>query len=218
MELNYYNLKNRQREVRDAFSPALALRTHRALSWLERAEREEGDHDARFIFLWIAFNAAYANEIGDRKTFSERKVLLNFLKRLEALDRERLLYQAVWDQFTGPIRLLIDNRFVFQPFWDHFRGQAGAEDWEQRFSHSRRQAHRALGRQDTLKILAVVFDRLYVLRNQLIHGGATWGGAVNRQQIRDGAAILGALVPIVIHLMLEAPYQLWGEPSYPVVE
>jgi hypothetical protein len=50
-----------------------------------------------------------------------------------------------------------------------------------------------------------------------VRGAATFNGAVHRQQSRDGAAIPGTRVPIVIHLMLEAA-QVWGEPSYPVVE
>ena len=44
-------------------SNRLGLRVHRALSWLQRAELCEHDEDARFIFLWIALNAAYADEI-----------------------------------------------------------------------------------------------------------------------------------------------------------
>jgi len=34
------------------------LRVHRSISWVDRAEAELDDHDARFLFLWIAFNAA----------------------------------------------------------------------------------------------------------------------------------------------------------------
>ena len=33
-------LKARQRAIRDSFGSSLSLRTHRALSWLERAEQE----------------------------------------------------------------------------------------------------------------------------------------------------------------------------------
>ena len=51
-----------------------------------------------------------------------------------------------------------------------------------------------------------------------MRGAATFNGAVHRQQSRDGAAIPGTRMPIVIHLMLEAADQVWGEPSYPVVE
>lgn len=58
---------------------------------------------------------------------------------------------------------------------------------------------------------------LYALRNQLIHGGATWQGSVNREQIRDGAAILGELTPCVIHLLIENPEGDRGDPRYPVV-
>ena len=122
MELSHQHLKARQREIRDDFPAPLALRTHRALSWLQRAEQEDQDADARFIFLWIAFNAAYANEIHDRTQFSERRILLNFLHRLIDVDSEKLLYKAVWDEFPKSIRLLIDNRYVFQPFWNHQNG------------------------------------------------------------------------------------------------
>jgi hypothetical protein len=31
----------------------------------------------------------------------------------------------------------------------------------------------ALGRQDTVTVLSIVLSRIYVLRNQLVHGGAT---------------------------------------------
>lgn len=68
------------------------------------------------------------------------------------------------------------------------------------------------------KLFAATFERLYVLRNQVMHGGATWHSSVNRDQIRDGVNILGDVVPIIIHLMMENPRQLWGDPVYPVVE
>jgi hypothetical protein len=62
MGIDYNTLKNRQRQERDNYPDNLGLRVHRALSWLNRAE-QEGDPDSRFIFLWIAFNAAYATAI-----------------------------------------------------------------------------------------------------------------------------------------------------------
>ncbi|MFU8897213.1 MAG: hypothetical protein ACNA8J_12610 [Gammaproteobacteria bacterium] len=211
-------LKDRQRELRDQFSPALALRTHRALSWLDRAEREPEDHDARFLFLWISFNAAYANEITDRREFSERRQLVHFMNRLVDADHEKLLYQMIWRRYSQSIRTLIDNRHVFQPFWDHVRGDLTDAEWREAFRKSKSAAHRALGRQNTKKVFGVTFDRLYTLRNQLMHGGSTWNSSVNRAQVTDGARILGDIVPIIIHLMMENPRQLWGEPCYPVVE
>ncbi len=58
VQLDFKHLRKRHRELWDYLPEALSLRTHRALSWLQRAEQETEDDDARFIFLWIAFNAA----------------------------------------------------------------------------------------------------------------------------------------------------------------
>lgn len=60
--------------------------------------------------------------------------------------------------------------------------------------------------------------RLYTLRNQLMHGGATWNGSVNRSQVRDGRAILDSVLPVILALMMRKPERFQGEPFYPVVE
>ena len=217
-KLDHATLKARHRAERDGYDPALALRTHRALSWLKRAESESRDPDARFIFLWIAFNAAYANEIRDRRTFSERGLLQRFLNRLVEADTDRLLYHMLWEQFPGPIRLLIDNQYVFQPYWEWRNGRIGEAQWQELFTRSKTMAHRALGRSNTRRVLGIVLERLYTLRNQLIHGGATWNGKVNRRQVKDGVTIMDRLVPTVIHLMLDHGTQGWGAACYPVLE
>ena len=75
----------------------------------------------------------------------------------------------------------------------------------------------ALLAQRTDVVLEIVFDRLYVLRNQLVHGGATWNSQVNRAQVRDGANILGELLPVIVDLMLDHPDSDFGEILYPVL-
>lgn len=208
-------LKARHRVIRDAQPEALRLRIHRALSWLARAERETTDHDARFIFLWIAFNAAYASEFGFEQR--EREQTHGFIAQLLRLDGGHRLHAALFDQFTGPIRTLIDNKFVFEPFWRALREHDGSGAWEASFAKAKRLALDAAMANDTATLLSIVLDRLYVLRNQLIHGGATWGGGTNRAQLRDGTAILGTLVPLVIELMLAGGDEDWGGAAFPVV-
>lgn len=217
-KLNHQYLKSKQRELRDGFPEGLGLRVHRSLSWLERAELASSDLDAQFIFLWIAFNAAYAKDSPDVSIQSERSVFDEFFGRILSIDRENVIYQAIWKRFSGPIRLFLDNKYVFLPFWNHQNGLSGYEDWDERFSKSKRRIAEALGSKDTRLILSTLFDRLYVLRNQLIHGGATWGSSVNRDQVRDGSEILGFLVPAFIDLMMERPDVEWGPPHYPVVD
>ena len=62
-----------------------------------------------------------------------------------------------------------------------------------------------------------LFTRLYTVRNQLLHGCATWNSSVNRSQVETGAAIMAALMPRFIDVMIENPDFDWGTPRYPVV-
>jgi hypothetical protein len=62
-----------------------------------------------------------------------------------------------------------------------------------------------------------LFDRLYVLRNQLVYGGAIWNSSVNRDQVRDGTKVLGWLLPVMVDIMMDNPDHDWGKPFYPVV-
>jgi len=218
MKFDYAGLKAQAEGLAKGRDDRVGLRVHRALSWLKRAELCEDDEDARFIFLWIALNAAYANEIQRDADEPEQAGLQRFLKLLVAVDRDNLLHALVWDKFPGPIRTLLSNEFVFEPFWDFRCGRIGEREWQEKFDRANRAAMRALGnKSQTAKVLAIVLARLYTLRNQLVHGGATWKGRVNREQIRDGAAFLGDLVPRVIHLLTEHPGEDWGDPRYPVV-
>lgn len=208
-------LKDRLRALRDTgMSPDTGTRLHRAISWIARAEQEADDPDARYIFLWIALNAAYAREMGTGET--ERSRFREFIEVVVVLDEPRRLHDALFKQFSGPIRTLIENRFVFEPFWTALRTHDGSGRWEERFTASRKSATEAIVSGETASVLAIVFDRLYVLRNQLVHGGATWGSSVNREQVRDGVAILGTLVPRVVEIMLECTTADFGEVLYPV--
>ena len=191
------------------------VRLHRAISWLARSEREGEDDDARFIFQWIALNAAYAREFSREE--SERERLRQFHARLIALDAQARLHDALFRQFSGPIRTLIENKFVFEPFWTALREHDASNRWETGFNNSRKAALAAIVNKDTAAVLSIVFDRLYVLRNQLVHGGATWNSTVNRAQLRDGVAILHSLVPLVLAIMLEHPVEDLGEVLFPVV-
>ncbi len=217
--LGYEALKEKQRSIRNGFPETLGLRAHRAISWIGRAEDCGDDNDARFIFLWIAFNAAYADEREFQQIPpGERAAFINYFGRLVARDESQRIYGALWHRFSGPVRMLMDNRYVFNPFWQHHNGIGGFEDWEERFKVSSRKFTQAFQASDSIRVLTFVFDRLYVLRNQLVHGGSTWNSHVNRAQVHDGAAILGFLVPVFVDLMMDNPQEDWGLPFYPVVK
>ena len=195
----------------------LNLRLRRALSWLDRAEREPDDDDAAFIFYWITFNALYSTRNPRAQEITERERFDDYFGRIVSLDIGNVVYDAIWERFSDSIRMLLNNRYVFGPFWDFHNGLLGQRQWESSFDRSEHAARRALGSQDTKTVLSVLFDRLYVLRNQILHGCATWDGSVNRAQVMDGARIMEFLTPRFISLMMDNPNVDWGAPPYPVV-
>ena len=218
--MDYQRLKDRQRAERAGYPENLALRVHRALSWLNRAEQlaAEQDLDGQFIYLWIAFNAAYATEIDERYRDSEQQTFRAFLEKLIELDRERKQFDAlVWNEFPRSIRVLLDNPYVYADFWRSQSGAIEAAEWKPRFEAANHAARAALGKQDTVTVLSIVLARIYTLRNQLVHGGATWQGSVNREQLRDCTAFMAKLVPLVVEVMMDHPETLWGAGVYPVV-
>jgi hypothetical protein len=212
----YQRLKQNHRLVRNGYPTNLNLRVHRALSWLHRAEIAD-DADSKFIFLWISFNAAYATEIDDAFRLSEQETFKSFLEKLCDLDVFKRIEELIWKEFSGSIRVLLDNEFVFQSFWDFHSGKISEDEWKDRFARGKRSAQSALASGNSPLLLGLIFNRLYTLRNQLIHGGATWNSSVNRKQLTDCVRLLGKLVPIIIELMIENPATLWGDPCYPVI-
>lgn len=221
----YDALKAKHRRVRElpGFPHATTMRVHRALSWVQRAEREisgkvGNDPDAAFLFYWIAFNATYAVPLGTEDSVSERSLFERFFVRVLSKDQSAALYDSLWSRYSGPIRSLLANQFVYQQFWNHQRGLPEAANWRERFARANRRAWQAMADQRTDKFLSILFSRLYVLRNQIVHGGATWNSQRNRGQVRDGALILGLVVPQLIDLMMDHPDLQWGDPAFPVVE
>ena len=201
---------------------AFTLRMHRALSWLQRAQAEKGDDDVAFVCLWIGFNAAYAQDTGSSTdNASERQTFRSFVAEVCGLDKDKALPALVWQVFPGPIRILLDNQYLFQPFWDAFNNPrvdgSTPTHWREAFDDARTRVHRALAQQDTERVLYEVFVRLYTLRNQLMHGGATWNSSVNRTQVRDGRALLTQVLPVMLDVMMQNPARFEGKPFYPVV-
>ncbi len=213
----YEPLKQRHRNEREQQPEGLSLRIHRALSWLQRAEMAEDD-DARFIFLWIAFNAAYAQELDSSYRQLEHETFKQFLQKICDLDQDKRIANLVWHEFSGSIRVLLDSPYVLPAFWDFHRGNISEQEWQKQLSTGKQIAQKALASGNTAALLGVIFGRLYTLRNQLIHGGATWNGKVNRNQLRDSTKLLHQFVPALLEIMMNNHNSLWGEACFPVVE
>lgn len=209
------------KQNRENFNEDFRLRIHRSLSWLQRAEqaKQEQDFDSQFIFLWIGFNAVYAKDLRADLRSADKGAFVQFIYRICYLDKEQKIYYSVWNTFSGSIRILLNNQFTFQPFWDYHNGLITEQIWVESFERNKKKALSALSQKDTPEILIAVFNHLYTLRNQIIHGGATFNSTVNRAQLKDACNILATLIPEMLKVMLNhSNDKTWGKPFYPVVK
>lgn len=212
-------LQDTFKQTREQYNEDFRLRVHRSLSWLQRAEQaqQEQDYDSQFIFLWISFNAAYAKDLGSIRS-ADKGIFVEFLNRICYHDKPQKIYKAVWTTFSSNIRLLLNNQYTYQPYWDFQNGLTTETLWIEGFERNKKKAQRALSDKDTSVILNALFNHLYTLRNQLIHGGATYNSSANRQQLKDACQILSTLIPEILQVMLNHPEdKTWGKPYYPFI-
>ena len=193
----------------------LTIRIHRAISWVKSAEKQDGNLDMKFLSLWIALNACYGVDLNGISSKPERAKLRDFTSSLVLYDRSRL-YNLFWEKFSGPVRVLIENKFIYEKFWEFNRGEI--DDYLTPFNKSITTAHNCLSKENIEGLLEIVLERLYTLRNSIVHGGATFNSKLNRTQLRDASNIMKLLVPIIIDIMMENGNHNWGDIAYPVVK
>ena len=212
---SFSELKQIHRERRENFTQEFSIRIHRGLSWINRAEKEQNDPDASFIFYWIAFNSIYAdiddNELPEKSKFN------NFFNQILKLDDGKKVSSLLWIRFYDEIKSLLNNQYIFQPFWRHMIDRS-FPGWEELFNKANKRVEYALKDQNSHVIISVLMERLYVLRNQLIHGGATWNGTKNRDQVLMGNNFLRDFIPCLLEIMLKNPNTNWGDNNFPILK
>ena len=212
-----------------------AVRIRRAISWLRRAEQESEDEDAIVVFLWISFNALYGVNIREE----ERMKYKTFLEEISKVDMLFKIHAAITKCHQSCIKLA-ENKYIDKDYWKYVyhhikypRGDEPEKTWSRaveeqgNFGTITQIEYNCLkkNKQKTVtKNLINIFDRLYILRNQIVHGSATWSEYVNRDQVKDGAKVLETLIPVFIRLILsntesgeggKLSPKNWGEIYYP---
>lgn len=218
MKKSFIELKEKQRKKRADWITSNAkitgLKVHRALSWLKASE-ESNNTDMSFISLWISFNSLYGYENNNIKEYTpERLSFKKFFKNIIMYDYEQEISSKLWKHYSHLFRLFIDNKYVFSPFWSYQKGLISETEWKKQFEYNIHLSKLTLGHHDTATFLGLIFDRLYVLRNQIMHGGSTFDSSINREQLQLGYRVLAELLPTLIDILIENPEVYWGEPTY----
>lgn len=209
-------LKSKLKALDRSSDESFYIRLHRAISWLKAAEEHHENKDFQIISYWISLNSCYAIS-GDVDRFAESSKLTEFFEKIIEVDKQGTIYELFWTEFSGMIRMLLNNQFIYKRYWLYNRGQVSS--WKEEFERDNYRAVRLLQNPDkSVELIQLVMRRLYQMRNQLIHGGATYKSSINRDQVRDSANLLGRLIPLIIEIMLDNPEEAWGEIYYPVVD
>jgi len=196
--------------VRQA-NQSFAIRVWRALSWLQRVEQAQ-DAEDRFIAGWIGFNALYGRLDNQKRAWGDREAFGAFLAAICGIDHGGRLRHLVFKRQL-PILRLVENRFLYDKFWlDPGANHEDALHQKVKALMPRFNAH------NPCPILQVAFERLWILRNQLMHGAATKGSSLNRRTLTEGATLIGEFLPEFIDIMIEnGQTKDWGEVCFPPI-
>ena len=192
--------------------------------WISHAEAASGDDDShlRFLFYWIAYEAAYQTyETG--KSEGRRKWLHKELARHDPGELQSILRE----QRDNVVRIL-DLRQAHPSFWRKDlkvnEGVTTPEAWGSAFRQQVESATKCLDKavrsgaeRDISATLNDLFSNLSVVRNQIAHGANAGAESQGLTQVILGAWLLKAFIPRfrdAIKANLDAD---WGEPPFPRV-
>lgn len=186
------------------------IRLWRSASWLERAERMGNDDlEGRFISAWIAFNALYGRRDDANRPWGDREALNAFLAQVWRLDQQQRIRRVLGKRQLQVLKL-IENKYLSTRFW---------RDGEPAARYVKKELRQAMNWYGTPKmpsVLVLLFDRLYTMRNQVLHGASTKGGYLNRRTLQGSGSILLDLLPEMLAIMLEDGIEVdWGWVCFP---
>ena len=190
----------------EARGKSLSIRLHRACSWLRRAQtvaRTSGPEslDDQLVLLWIAFNSLYGVwDEQENHPVRDIESVRRFLVLVLKLDRDDL-YGKLLQRERALAERLFDNVYLDHYFWRGLdSGEGDDETWRDMPAKGRRylddgRAERALDR--------LLLFRVYTMRCQLVHGGATHGGRLNRASVADCGRLLHQVLDITLGILIE---------------
>jgi hypothetical protein len=187
------------------------IRFHRACSWLARVESmsENEDADLALVSLWIAFNSLYGQwDRAKREPKPDRECWRAFVDRMLVLDGDNCIVGALQEHKRLVISLLEDE-YLNNKFW---------RDPKQRV-HSNKMKHVAQSWYVTERwttIIDELLDRIHLMRCQLVHGAATYGGQLNRTSLRRCVWMIRHLLTAFLTAWIDhGADKDWGPVCYP---
>lgn len=187
------------------------IRLHRALSWLEHAERTPDESDDALLFAWVAFNALYGRwDLALNEPEPDRAGMGRFVERVCRLDAGGHI-AAMLAAHRGLVRSILEDEWLSRWFWQDRTDERARK---QRKSWYDAQTWYLEGRSD--RILDRVLERIYLQRCQIVHGAATHGSRLNRVSLGRCRMMLAHIVAATLLVIIDhGAEEDWGPLCYP---
>ena len=193
-------------------------RLRRAKSWYQQGIKDTNSDEECFLFLWVAFNAAYGRAY-ESTAEVERKCFEEFINKIIHEDKEHKIHK--WLHSLNTLGGLLKNCYIYEPFWRAKRENKG-NSWERWFDIENKAVFDVWGKEgkdDVAKLLCTVLSRLYTLRNQMLHGGMTFGNSFGKSQLHHSCPVMKGLMKLIIDIMetdivANPDTQKWGKVAY----
>lgn len=170
--------------------------------WLNEASSGGVEPTSKFLYYWIAFDSLMDDCISlEKKAACFRTRLRGFLRYVTNIDSESHLEASLWKSYSNTIRILLDSRYTFKPYWDYQNGKISKENWVLALNRNNRIALKALEHRDIATLIFVIFERIYTLRNQLLHSAFCPNDACIYNDMRGATLIMSELIPVFLELL-----------------
>ena len=207
-------------------------RFRRAGAWIKEANKPL-DPPARFVFSWIAFNAQY-QDLNMREEWEKEKkgsleinMICAFIDKISR-SNGKLLARAI-AKVESDLREIFQLQQIHHGFWKKPDDPniSTAADWHAYFRAEEENCLKELNAALAVRpdmparaaapMLKLAFGRLYVVRNQVFHGGHSRSKDESHgyTQIQHGAEVLFEMVKCFQGIMEERLDEDWGKVDFP---
>jgi len=211
--MNYFDLKKYFDSNSQNMNYDFKLRLHRAISWGQASENEN-KLDEKLIKLWISFNALYG------AGFTDFQDIKSFLESVIEVDKENTIKNILLNK-TNMIKNFYSIPELYYVYWKNENGNRLERENKANVLVERNKAKYLefiKTGQDTNEILFSLFDLIYLLRNQIFHGSASYNSIDNQSTKENCVEILELFIPVIIEIMINNPDNNWHEVKYKLIK
>lgn len=188
------------------------IRFHRACSWMQRAEQAtKDDLDFALLSHWIAFNSLYGHWDHEAKEPHPDNVSWRrFVERMLRLDGGSHIVDALVEN-KPLVMSIFEDEFLSRFFWQEPTGKRASQSKKTMYD-----ARTWFIQGSWLLILDRLFERIYLLRCQLVHGASTFNSSLNRTSIRHCYQAMDHLMRAFLQVLINfGSDEDWGAMCYP---